>query len=164
MGAGISVQGHGRRLGRQAWGPPQPEAIPDLRLVDLRRYRCIRCKAVITVAPRETLTKRLYTASAIGWALALYGCLLLPPAAIREQLSPWRVVGNASAPRWVTLLRWAAAVAEGRLFRCVRPMPPDWDARKVAERAATTLAAYALPTPDPPPLEVLAFHGAALAA
>jgi hypothetical protein len=112
------------------------------------------------VVPAEVLTKRRYSAAAIAWALALFGLSLVSPAAVRLLVSPWRTWN----PRgWVTLLRWAGAAAEGRLFRCVRPLPADWPARKVAERVATTVAGHALPTPEPPSVVVQAFLGAALA-
>ena len=51
---------------------------------------------------------------------------------------------------------------EGRLFPAVRPAPDGWGPRRVAERAATTLAALAPPSTDGP-LEALAFLGAARA-
>lgn len=162
VGGRVVVQGHGKRS-RQAWGPAVPHSPPELRKFDIRRYHCIRCDAVTTVVPCETLTKRLYTAPAIAWALALFGLSLLSPTAIRRLVSPWKIWGVTSAARWQTLLRWAAAAAEGRLFNCVRQMPEGWCARKVAARAASTVGAHALPSPEPPPLDVLTFHGAALA-
>jgi hypothetical protein len=118
----------------------------------------------MVVAPAETLTKRLYSAAAIAWALALYGLVLLAPAKVRELVSPWRVVGLASASRWVTLARWCAAAVEGRLFRAVRNLPSSGTARQVAEAVAVAVGAHALPSPDPPLLGVLAFLGAARAA
>ena len=129
----------------------------------VRRYHCIACGAVTTVAPSETLTKRLYTASAIAWALALFGLMAATPAAIRELVSPLRIWGATSAARWQTLLRWAAAAAEGRLFPTVRAMPDEWPARTVAARVTALLSACTLPSPEPPPLDVQAFDGAALA-
>jgi hypothetical protein len=63
----------------------------------------------------------------------------------------------------VTLLRWCAAAAEGRLFHAVRQLAPSGTARQVAETVAVAVGAYALPSPSPPALDVLAFHGAALA-
>jgi hypothetical protein len=78
-------------------------------------------------------------------------------------VSPWAHWGARSAAGWQTLPRWATAAAEGRLFECVRRMPEEWPARRVAARAATTLAGHALASPDPPTLDVQAFQGAALA-
>ena len=132
-------------------------------MLRLRRYRCTACTAIITVGPRDMLTRRLYSGPAIAWALALYGVLKLSTVAIRQRVSPLAIVGATAFTRWKTLLRWVSAVAAGRLFTCVRPPPPDWSPRQVAERAAATLAAHAVPSPDPPPLPTQAFHGAALA-
>ena len=115
------------------------------------------------VVPAEMLPWRLYSASAIAWALALFGALRLSPAAIRERVSPWRIVGVSAARRWVTLLRWTDAVAERRLFRCVRPAPLSWARRRVAERAATTIAGHAPPSTERS-LEEQVFLGAARAA
>lgn len=162
FGGRIVVQGHGKRA-RQGWGPVAPRAPPEILALMVRRYRCIACHALTTVGPSETLTKRLYTASAIAWALALYGLLLLTPTAIRELVSPLRIWGATSGARWQTLLRWAGAAAGGRLFPTVREMPDEWPARTVAARVAALLSACTLPSPEPPPLDVQAFHGAALA-
>lgn len=128
-----------------------------------RRYRCIRCWAVLMVVPAETLSRRLYSAAAIAWALALYGLSLLAPAGVRELVSPWRVVAVSSAARWRTLSRWCAAVVAGRLFSRLLPLTAA-TTRQVAAAAATGLSAFAVPMPEPPPLDVLAFHGAVRAA
>lgn len=119
----------------------------------------------MTVVPAETLTRRLYSASAIAWSLALFGISLLSPAAIRALASPMRIVGATSSGRWRTLLRWCGAVAEGRLFLCATVrVARKSRLRAVAEAAAASIAAHALPSPDPPPLPALAFIGAARAA
>lgn len=162
VGGRIVVQGHGKRQ-RQAWGPASPRAPPEIQVLMVRRYHCIACGAVTTVAPSETLTKRLYTAPAVGWALALFGLLLMTPRAIRELVTPLRIWGTTSGVRWQTLLRWTEAAAAGRLFSTVREMPTEWSTRTVAARVAALLSACTLPSPEPPPLDVQAFHGAALA-
>jgi hypothetical protein len=130
--------------------------------VRARRYRCTHCRAVLTVAPAETLSRRLYSAAAIAWSLALYGLSLLAPGAVRELVSPWRVVAASSATRWRTLSRWCTATASGLFTR----LPPLTGAtvREVAAAAAVALSAHAVPAPEPPSLDVLAFHGAARAA
>lgn len=127
----------------------------------VRRYLCTRCKATVTVAPSEALTRRLYTASAIALALALYGLEKLAAEAVRKLISPMLVVGAASAAQWLTLRRWCRDVSAERLFRGVRRVTGT--TREVAAAAAASLSAYALPTPEPPPLSALAFHGAARA-
>lgn len=133
-------------------------------VVRVRRFRCVACGAVVTVTPAETLTRRLYSAAAIAWSLALFGLTLLSTSAIRRRVSPLRIVGPTSAARWVTVLRWCRAIEAGRLFRGARRAAPGSGARAIAEAAAASIAAHALPSPEPPPLLVLAFLGAARAA
>lgn len=151
------LHGHGVRE-RQVWGPLTPDGEPQLTVVQVRRFRCTRCNKAVTVGPAEALAGRLYTASAIALALALYGLQQLASAAVRRWVSPARVVGATSAARWQTLRRWCRALGTGRLFRGVRRVegPP----RQVAAAAAASLSAYALPSPEPPSLPALAFLGA----
>lgn len=158
-GGGIVLHGHGRRE-RQAWGPATPDGTPELRTTWVRRYRCKRCKATATVAPRETLRKRLYSAAAIALALALFGLVGISLREVRQKVSPWAALGHTAAATWCTVPRWTEAVREGRLFEVRRP-PESWTPRRVAERAATTLAASA-PLPSGPPLDLVssAFWGA----
>jgi hypothetical protein len=162
VGERVIVRGHGLRT-RQLRGPPTPHATPVVTEVRVRRYRCTRCGAVLTVVPAETLTRRLYSAAAIAWALALYGLSLLAPAAVRELVSPWQVVTASSATRWRTLSRWCRAAADGRLFTRLPPLTGA-TVRQVAAAAAISISAHAVPAPEPPSLDVLAFHGAARAA
>lgn len=160
LGERVALHGHGLRE-RQFWGPLEPDGPPVLTVVRVRRFLCTGCGATVTVAPSEALTARLYTASAIAWALALYGLQKLAVAAIRKLVSPMLIVGATSAASWLTLRRWCRDVASSRLFCGVRRVVGT--AREVAAAAASSLSAYALPTPEPPPLPVLAFHGAARA-
>jgi hypothetical protein len=118
---------------------------------------------VTTVGPAELLTRRLYSAAALAYALALFA-LGLSSRGVRSLVSPLRIVGATSAARGLTLSRWCSAIRGGRVFSSVGPFPLSWTLRRVAERAAMTVASYALPSPEPPPLTALAFHGAARAA
>jgi len=153
------LHGHGRRE-RQVWGPATPDGPPELRSTWVRRFLCKRCKATMTVAPRELLTKRLYSAAAIALALALFALAGLPLHEVRERVSPWAaVVGYAAAASWRSVPRWTEAVREGRLFEVRRP-PEEWTPRQVAERTATTLAARAPSSPVPVDLVAAAFRGA----
>ena len=154
------LHGHGRRE-RQAWGPATPDGKPELRETQVRRYKCKRCCGTVTVAPLEVLRKRMYTAAAIGLALALFGLAGLSLREVRERVSPWATMGAASAATWHTVVRWTDAVREGLLFDVRRP-PETWTPRKVAERAAATLAsrASAPTTTGPPDLMSATFFGA----
>jgi len=119
---------------------------------------------VVTVVPRETATGRLYTVSAVAWALALFGVARLPEAHVRRSTSPWRIVGAAAARRWVTLHRWVAAVIERRLLVQL-PRPPDGrTARQTAAAIAIAASAHAPPTLASVPLPARAFLGAVHAA
>lgn len=158
LGENLVLHGHGLRP-RQLWGPPSPGRAAEVIVFRGRRYECQRCGAVTMVVPAETLTRRRYSGPSIAWALALFGISLLAPTAIRQLVSPWKTWST----NWVTLSAWTRAAASGSLFKCVRLAPLGWPARKVAERVATTVAAYAPPSPEPPSVEILAFFGAALA-
>lgn len=158
------MRGHGVR-DRVLHGPPDAWAEPVLVVVVVRRYRCGRCRAVITVVPRGVVRRRRFSASAIGWALALFGLCDLDVAQIRRRVSPRpaeTVSGNQTT--WAQLRRWARAVRARRLFPVVRAPPLRFTLREVAARAATTLAALAPPALRHEPLDVRTFFGAALAA
>ena len=112
------------------------------------------------VVPRTMLPRRWYSSSAIALALGLYGIERAAPAAVRGRVSPFKVVGHRAATGWVTLGRWADAIRAGGLSSRVRPSPPGFTRRQVAERAATKLGSRA-PPPMDAPLTTRAFKGAA---
>lgn len=111
--------------------------------VRARRYECQRCGACMLVVPREILPRRLYTACAIGLALAMWALLGATEASVRARISPLQVVGFTASGGWITLRRWAADAADGRLFATSRASPKDFTLRKHAERAAAGLGALA---------------------
>lgn len=127
----------------------------------VRRFRCTGCGATTTVAPATVLTKRLYLASTMALAFVLLGVRHLAQRAVRARLSAWKTLGDGSSSRWDALLDWLNAVRERRLFPLVRAVPEGWPPWRVAERAATTLAA--LGPPGLSPLEAAAFEGVARA-
>ncbi len=112
------------------------------------------------VVPREILARRLYTASAIGFALALWALVGATEAVVRTRVSPLPFVGTAAQGSWVTLRRWAAATADGRLFATAtsRAPPARLSRRHQAERAAAALVAIAPPGSS---VEIGAFAGGA---
>jgi hypothetical protein len=95
------------------------------------------------VVPREILPRRLYTASAIGLALAMWALLGATETVVRTRISPLVVVGAAACGGWVTLRRWAADTASRRLFGTSRASPADFTLRQHAERTAAALEALA---------------------
>lgn len=158
-GRGLVLHGHGLR-GRQLRGPPAVGAPPALREVLARRYECQRCRAVLTVVPREVAPRRHYAATAIALALALYGALGRSQAAVRSSVSRDGAVGLCATYRWRTLARWIDAVAARTLFPSAPAMPIAGDRRSVARRAAMAIGAHAPPSlPEGAP-EVRAFFGA----
>jgi hypothetical protein len=130
----------------------------------LRRYRCRGCRSLISVGPRGILERRLFMASAIAVALALWSTGGQSPAQVRREVSPDAVLGATAAAGWAALRRWARAVRRRALFGCVRPCPPDWPLRKVAERTTHTLASLGPHCATDGPLLMRAFAGAAHAA
>jgi len=127
-----------------------------MRVLAVRRYRCRACKGVIVVVPRGVLRRRHFGAAAIALALLRFGHGGRV-ADIRQEIGGYGETGS-----WPTLRRWVRAGARARLWGCIRPSPPDWGPRQVAERVAMTLVAYA-PAEADASLEVRVFIGAARA-
>ena len=151
--------GHGMRT-RQVRGPLEPGGEPTTLEVDVRRYRCSTCKAVLTVLPRGLVPRRHFSSTAIGQALLRYGQMQQSQREVRRHTSPWRIVGEAAVTGWATLRRWIAALGRGTLFAQVRAAPATFTARQRAERAALTLAALAPASMARLPLIEQVFAGA----
>jgi len=141
-GGNLVVHGEGTRE-RQVRGPVTPDGAPTMTSVLGRRYECQRCGACMLVVPRELLPRRLYTACAIGLALAMWALLGATESVVRKRISPFTVVGATACGGWATLRRWAADTARGRLFGTSRASPAEFTLRQHAERAAAALVALA---------------------
>lgn len=159
IGAPIVIQGHGTR-DRQVLGPSTPDAPPAMIIIAVRRYRCSACGTVPVVVPREVRARRLYSASAMALALALWGLEKMPSSAVRERVNPARFVAEPHLG-WVTVRRWAKDIVTGKLFVGVPRPPPGSKLRHVAATAAAALAAHADALTRVCPLEHRAFVGAA---
>jgi hypothetical protein len=105
----------------------------------------------------------MFFGPAIAYALALFGLCLLCPREVREKVSPFKIVGASAKAGWVQLRRWTHSIRTHALFGFVRPCPPDFSSRKVAERTAATLAAEAWPAIPFEAIELRVFRGACLA-
>ena len=127
----------------------------------MRRYECQRCPTVMIVVPSETVPRRHYTATAIAFALALYGLAGEPHAEVRARVSPSKIVGVSAERRWVTLSRWIDATRAGVLFAALPAMPSDRPRREVAARAALAIGAHAPPSLQQGAPAERAFFGAA---
>lgn len=159
IGGPLVIVGHGLRA-RQVLGPVVFGGTPEPLVIQLRRYRCRACKAVLVVGPRGLMHGRSYSAPAIAGALAA-AATGQPSAAVRTCTSPRTRVGVAAAERWITLVRWLDAAQAGRLF-AVKGLE-ELGRRGVAEHVTLALAARGGHTPGAD-LSASAFLGAALAA
>lgn len=74
--------------------------------IPVRRYRCLRCSAVMVVCPRGVLPRFRYGAVAIALALALWSVEGQSSAHVRSQVSPFAVVGHDARRCWPSLARW----------------------------------------------------------
>jgi hypothetical protein len=109
-------------------------------VLQVRRYRCRACRAILTVGPLGLARGRWYGAGAIALSLEAYG-RGETSASIRRRLSPSATVGASARERWVTLVRWIDAARGGRLFAVAAL--GDLPRRRVAEHVALALAGRA---------------------
>jgi len=156
-GRNLVVHGDGTRE-RQVWGPADVGGPPTITTIRARRYECQRCGVCVLVVPGEILARRLYTAPAIGLALALWALLGRTAAFVRARICPFARVGVAAAGRWVTLRRWARDASRQRLFAVQRVSPDSFTLRQHAERSAALLQALG---PGGLPVTESVFAGAA---
>jgi len=139
IGGGLVLVGHGV-VERQVLGPQAPEQCPEQVVVQLRRYRCRACRAVVVVGPRGLLRGRWYSAGATALALALYA-RGATSAAVRARTSPSRVVGASATERWATLTRWIESARQQGLFGVAAL--GGLTRRRAAEQVTLALAARA---------------------
>ncbi len=150
-GRRLGLHGHGL-IDRQAWGPAGAGKPPELVSLRLRRFRCTRCRAVLTVGPRDLESRRIYRLSAIAFALALWAIAMLTPEQVRQRVSPWRHRGPSAAGRWRMLGRWVDAALASRLFSFVR-LERSGSRRDMAKRIAraivsmSTIRCFGAPSP-----------------
>jgi len=130
----------------------------------LRRYRCVACRAVITVVPAGVVAYRQFSGPAIAEAVALFGLDHESPVEVRRKISPWSWVGPTAAAGWASLRRWLRAIEAGRLFTGLRRPEGHATLRGVAAQAGAALAAFAPTMHSTRPLHEQAFFGGALMA
>jgi hypothetical protein len=126
-------------------------------VVLVRRYRCMRCSAVIIVVPREVEPRRHYSRPAIALAMALVALCGETATSIRHAISPWRITATSG---WVTLRRWICAVRRGALFPSVAPAS-EATSIQLAERVAQVAMSHAPPSMRGAGRLALVFAGAA---
>jgi len=156
VGARLGLVGHGLRS-RQVRGPLTAEGGAGVHLLRVRRYRCRRCNATVTVLPRGAVRARHFSATAIALACVMYGLSGSSLRATRTRISPW----HSAEPGWPAMSRWLDAIALGAIFAPVRPWPRRWPRRQQAERVAASVLGVG---PAEGSLGVRAFAGAELLA
>jgi hypothetical protein len=100
----LGLVGHGLR-DRQVRGPRAPSGPPITVVIPTRRFLCVECAAVVTVAPRGVVRRRHFGAAAIGLALFLFGVLERSARGVQRAISGW----GLGASCWRTLARWIEA-------------------------------------------------------
>jgi hypothetical protein len=136
------VVGHGVRV-RQMRGPVTTGGPPQEITYRVRRFRCRRCTAVLSVGPPEALRYRLFSLVAIVWAIALYGIERVSSRGVRRRISPWRIVGSAAELGWQSLRRWLHKAGSGELLPYAQPVRGS--PREIAARLSYVLVAKAPP-------------------
>lgn len=93
----------------------------------------------MAVAPRGVLRRRLYSATALGLALALFGIEGYSARAVREAIAPTASHrAPAESATWSTLRRWAREAKAGALLDD-SASPATFSPREAAARVATSL-------------------------
>lgn len=102
VGGPVRLHGHGLRDRRVIW-VDGCDSLPRRAVLKLRRYRCTRCGAVITVLPRDLPRHRRHALGLICLALALWSDGELSAEKVREGLG----LHKSFEPGWPQLRRWA---------------------------------------------------------
>jgi transposase len=156
VGGSLNVHGQGL-MQRQVRGVLEVDGEPGVYALEVRRYECQRCGAVMTVMPAGMLARRQYSASSIALALHLWLAVGLSDRVVRGHVCAWRRRGR-SARGWAQLYRWARQAAS--LFALPRPArlgSPSATARHVL----TMLRALAPVALSTAPMAQQVFEGAA---
>jgi len=159
VGGWLVIVGHGVVV-RQVRGPMAAAGRPESILVQVRRYRCRACKAVLEVGPLGLVRGRWYGAGAMALALEAYA-RGETSVSVRRRVSPSSTIGVSARERWATLVRWIDAARDGRLF-AVSALG-ELARRRVAEHVVLALAGRAGRALGDDLAEA-AFAGAAIAA
>ena len=136
-------------------GAREPNGVAGIQVLQVRRYRCLGCGAVITVVPRGVAARRHFGAGTIGLGLLLRG-------RGESQRNIRGRVGGLGPPEdygWRTLRRWSDAVGRGALLQRLIAIPLA-DATARAARAAAIISTYAAPSLARASAELQVFSGA----
>jgi len=105
-GERVGLQGHGIRW-RPQTGPDAVDGEPFDDEVPTRRYRCLKCGAVIVVLPTGLLPRLRYRPTAVVVALALWARSGLAAAQVRRRVAQKEPASHEAERGWPSLRRWA---------------------------------------------------------
>lgn len=105
--------GHGIRE-RTVLGPLEPNGPAESLTLELRRYRCRDCGAVVVSAPQGVLKGKLYGAMAVAIALSLWSGERIAGWRIRRRVRPSAREDDEYTKwhGWRSLSRWATRAQE----------------------------------------------------
>lgn len=112
--AKVGIYGHGLRR-RSVFGVLGVGEGPGVHELELRRYRCLGCNAVLVVGPWDLVPGMLYGLTTVVLALAQWA-LGSTRASVRAQFGAFSVIGVSTRGDWPSLRRWACRAAEGHLL------------------------------------------------
>jgi hypothetical protein len=163
VNAPLVMRGHGLRE-RLVYGPLDAGGAAEQVTVQVRRYRCSACGAIVVVVPRGLLPRRRYAATAIGWVLARVGLEGATTPTVRVEVCSCTNLGVAAAERWLAPSRWIEASRRGQLFPRLGHHGAESSRAQVAERTAMQLVSLSPRGRADERAPHMAFRGAALAA
>lgn len=153
---------HGQGLSaRQARGVLALDGDAEVVVINVRKFECQRCGAVMTVVPSELLPRRQYTAPSIALALCLWlveGCA---DSTVRARMCAWRITSTRGTRGWAQLYRWARSAST--LFVLPRPVVVECSLHETARAVLATLAALAPITKHSSSMGARVFAGASRA-
>lgn len=105
-GSRVVIYGHGKRA-RGFEGRTTLEGTPESGTLQIRRFRCTACRAVITVLPQDLACGHQYLQTTIALVVALWGLAAHSLSSLRKDWSAQRVLGWAAQRDWPMVRRWA---------------------------------------------------------
>ena len=146
-------------MARQVRGLLEVDGEPGVYAVEVRRYECQRCRAVMTVVPAGMLACRQYSASSIALTLYLWLVVGLSDRSVRSRVCAWRRRGRNDRG-WAQLYRWARDAAT--LFSLPRARMAEEPVHELARRVLSMLRSLSPVALSAAPIAVQIFEGAAL--
>jgi hypothetical protein len=104
--------------------------------LQLRRYRCRSCGAVVTVAPHGLLPRMLYSGAAVALALSEWASQRIATWRLRAGVSPRRGSACEREHGWRAVARWAHSAQRWWSWLRVEPGRARDRALQIAQQLA----------------------------